>query len=169
MVAQVYRARKPKASPLWQCLIRHFDRFQAVYEERYQSRHGYLRPIIPEVVNKFMDCGDLERGFARDNCRLKYRMLVKIFNYRSSSINDEPNEDSGGSGFTACNHDGGNLVGFLQKIPDSVFREKLPVLNEFNPEDCFVGLFHYNGKLCDKLCLETSSAGGSVICGDRTC
>ena len=74
MVAQVYRARKPKASPLWQCLTRHFDRFQTVYEERYQSRHGYLRPtchavasearrlVIPEVVNKFMDCGDLERG-----------------------------------------------------------------------------------------------------------
>ena len=68
MVAQVYRARKPRASPLWQCLTRHFDRFQAVYEERYQSRHGFLRPIIPEVVNKFMDCGDLERGFARIRC-----------------------------------------------------------------------------------------------------
>jgi hypothetical protein len=59
---------KPRASPLWQCLTRHFDRFQAVYEERYQPRHGYLRPIIPEVVNKFMDCGDLERGFARIRC-----------------------------------------------------------------------------------------------------
>ena len=68
MVTQVYRARKPKASPLWQCLTQHFDRFQAVYETRYQSRHGFLRPIIPEVVNKFMDCGDLERGFARIRC-----------------------------------------------------------------------------------------------------
>jgi len=68
MVAQVYRPRKPRASPLWQCLTRHFDTFQTVYEERYQSRHGYLRPIIPEVVYKFMDCGDLERGFARIRC-----------------------------------------------------------------------------------------------------
>ena len=68
MVAQVYRGRRPKASPLWQCLFRHYDTFQAVYEKRYQSRHGYLRPIIPEVVNKFLDCGDLERGFARIRC-----------------------------------------------------------------------------------------------------
>jgi hypothetical protein len=68
MVAQVYRARRPRASPLWQCLNRHFDTFQAVYEERYQSRHGFLRPIIPEVVNKFLDCGDLEHGFARIRC-----------------------------------------------------------------------------------------------------
>ena len=68
MVAQAYRARKPKASPLWQCLSRHFDTFLAGYEERYQPRYGFLRPIIPEVVNKFLDCGDLERGFARVRC-----------------------------------------------------------------------------------------------------
>ena len=46
MVEQVYRARKPKASPLWQCLSRHFDAFLAAYEERYQPRYGFLRPII---------------------------------------------------------------------------------------------------------------------------
>ncbi len=44
-------------------------------EERYQRRYGFLRPIIPEVVNKFLDCGDLERGFARvrcDHCKHEY-------------------------------------------------------------------------------------------------
>ena len=75
MVEQVYRARQPKASPLWQCLSRHFDAFLEGYEERYQSRYGFLRPIIPEVVNKFLDCGDLEQGFARvrcDHCKHEY-------------------------------------------------------------------------------------------------
>jgi len=75
MVAQAYRARKPKASPLWQCLSRHFDAFLAGYRERHQPRYGFLRPIIPEVVNKFLDCGDLERGFARvrcDHCKHEY-------------------------------------------------------------------------------------------------
>ena len=60
------RARaKLKASPLWQCLSRHFDAFLEGYEERYQSRYGFLRPIIPEVVNIPQprdDCGDLEQG-----------------------------------------------------------------------------------------------------------
>jgi hypothetical protein len=37
-----------------------------VYEERYQPRYGFLRPVIPEVVHKFLDCGDLESG-----CRLE--------------------------------------------------------------------------------------------------
>ena len=75
MVEQVYRARQPKASPLWQCLSRHFDAFLEGYEERYQSRYGFLRPIIPQVVNKFLDCGDLEQGFARvrcDHCKHEY-------------------------------------------------------------------------------------------------
>ncbi|HPG01359.1 MAG TPA: transposase zinc-binding domain-containing protein, partial [Kiritimatiellia bacterium] len=75
MVDQVYRPRRPKASPLWQCLQENFDRFLDAYEERYQSRFGFLRPIIPEVVNKFLDCGDLERGFARvrcDDCKHEY-------------------------------------------------------------------------------------------------
>ena len=40
---------------LWQCLSRHFDAFLDAYQERYQPRYGFLRPVIPEVVNKFLD------------------------------------------------------------------------------------------------------------------
>ena len=65
---QVYRPRRPRQSPLWQCLSRHFDGFLAGYEARYQPRFCFLRPIIPEVVNKFLDCGNLEQGFARVRC-----------------------------------------------------------------------------------------------------
>ena len=57
MASPAYRPRKPKASPLWQCLFRHFDAFLGQYEEGLQKRYGFLRPIIPEVVNKFLDCG----------------------------------------------------------------------------------------------------------------
>lgn len=75
MVEQVYRPRRPKESPLWQCLSRHFDTFLEVYEERYQPRYGFLRPIIPEVVDKFLSCADLKQGFARircDNCKHEF-------------------------------------------------------------------------------------------------
>ena len=72
---QVYRARNPKKSPLWQCAHRHYDEFEAAYPEAYQPRYGVLRPIIPEVVHKFLECGNLERGFARircDHCEHEY-------------------------------------------------------------------------------------------------
>ena len=68
MAGPVYRSRKPKASPLWHCLFLHFDAFLARYEVCYGKRYGYLRSIITEVVNKFLDCGDLEHGFARIRC-----------------------------------------------------------------------------------------------------
>jgi hypothetical protein len=72
---QVYRARNPRKSPLWQCVHRHFADFLDLYPEQYAPRYGFLRPIIPEVVRKFLDCGNLERGFARvrcDQCRHEY-------------------------------------------------------------------------------------------------
>jgi len=72
---QVYRARNPKKSPLWQWAHRHYDEFEAAYPEAYQPRYGVLRRIIPEVVHKFLECGNLERGFARircDHCEHEY-------------------------------------------------------------------------------------------------
>ncbi len=65
---QTYRARNPKKSPLWQCAHRHFSKFERIYPDAYQPRYGRLRTIIPEVVRKFLACGDLERGFARVRC-----------------------------------------------------------------------------------------------------
>jgi hypothetical protein len=62
---QVYRARNPRKSPLWQCARRHYEEFEQAYPDKYQPRYGILRPIIPEVVHKFLNCGNLERGFAR--------------------------------------------------------------------------------------------------------
>lgn len=35
---QVYRARNPKKSPLWQCAHRHYDEFEAAYPEAYEAK-----------------------------------------------------------------------------------------------------------------------------------
>ena len=68
MVARPFRSRKPKSSPLWKCFHAHFDHFTAAYPRDYQSRYGVLRGVIPEVVDKFMGCGDFAKGFARVRC-----------------------------------------------------------------------------------------------------
>ena len=36
MKVQAYRARRPKLSPLWQCLDAHFDAFVDIYPETYE-------------------------------------------------------------------------------------------------------------------------------------
>ena len=68
MEAQAYRARRPKSSPLWQCLDAHFDTFLDIYPKAYEHDYGFLRPVIPEVVEKFMGCGDFANSFARVRC-----------------------------------------------------------------------------------------------------
>jgi len=72
---QLYRARNQKKSPLWQCVHRHFGEFVELYQDDYQPDLGPLRPVIPQVVHKFLDCGNLDRGFARircDHCQHEY-------------------------------------------------------------------------------------------------
>lgn len=77
MAEQVYQPRNPKASPLWRCVDAHFEEFLQVYSERYQPRYGVLRDVIPEVVGKFLECGDLEKGFARVRCpECRHEFLV---------------------------------------------------------------------------------------------
>jgi len=69
MVDQVYRPRRPQESPLWKCLCRHFYDFVQAYPEVYESKYGFLKPAVEDVVNKYLDCGDLSKGFARLHCR----------------------------------------------------------------------------------------------------
>ena len=47
---------------------RAFDTFLDIYPKAYEHDYGFLRPVIPEVVEKFMGCGDFTKGFARVRC-----------------------------------------------------------------------------------------------------
>ena len=39
-------------------LFHHFDRFLTEYETRFEKEYGLLRPIVKEVVEKYLDCGN---------------------------------------------------------------------------------------------------------------
>ncbi|MCP4992354.1 MAG: hypothetical protein GY934_01005, partial [Gammaproteobacteria bacterium] len=56
----VYLPRNPHSSPLYQCVRKH-------YEELVGSG-VVLRRIEEQVLNRFIDCGDLHKGFARIYC-----------------------------------------------------------------------------------------------------
>jgi len=72
-----YRPRDPRASDLWRLLDEQFDSFQQVYDERYQEKYGYWRPIVEQSVAAFLKCGDLQEGFARVRCPdCKHEMIV---------------------------------------------------------------------------------------------
>ena len=65
----VYKQHNPKQSIFYQVISRYYGEFLDVYDEMFQGSYGYLRPVIPEVIDKYLDCGDLAYGFARVRCQ----------------------------------------------------------------------------------------------------
>ena len=67
-IAGVYKRRKPQKTSLWQLLDGHFFEFEGAYDELFQKNYGFYRPVISHVVRKYLECGDLQQGFARIKC-----------------------------------------------------------------------------------------------------
>ena len=78
-VSGVYHPRDPTASPLWNLLNNHFDDFEESYEQKYERKYGYFRPVIKEVVEEYLQCGDLKDGFARIRCQDCGRQFLLAF------------------------------------------------------------------------------------------
>jgi len=56
----IYRPRKPRASPVYQCVARHAEELRAA--GRFQ------RPVEEQTIERFVECGDPHYGFARIRC-----------------------------------------------------------------------------------------------------
>ena len=52
-----YAPRCPQAWPLYRLLADHFGALARVHEERYEATHGPLRPVVSQVVGKFLGQG----------------------------------------------------------------------------------------------------------------
>ncbi|MHC9538061.1 MAG: transposase zinc-binding domain-containing protein [Vulcanimicrobiota bacterium] len=60
----IYRPRNHRNSPLFQLVEDYYDIFERCYGEKYEKTYGYWRPVIRDVMFKFLECGNLENGFA---------------------------------------------------------------------------------------------------------
>jgi hypothetical protein len=67
-MAGLYRPRHPERTVLYRVLFHYFDRFLAEYESRFEKEYGFFRPIIKEVVDRYLDCGNPRCGLARIRC-----------------------------------------------------------------------------------------------------
>lgn len=63
-----YRARNPRATPLYGLFETHFDEVRGQWEERFERRCGFWRGFVDEQVRRYLDCGLFENGFARVRC-----------------------------------------------------------------------------------------------------
>jgi hypothetical protein len=64
-MAGVYRPRHPERTVFDRVLSHHFERFLTDYESRFEREYDFFRPIVKEVVEKYLDCGNPCCGFAR--------------------------------------------------------------------------------------------------------
>jgi hypothetical protein len=53
-VPGIYRPRHPERTVLYRVLFHHFERFVAEYESRFERDYGYFRPIVKDVVEKYL-------------------------------------------------------------------------------------------------------------------
>lgn len=58
-VVGIYRPPYPDRPVLYQVFFHYFDHFLAEYEGRFEKEDGFLRTIIQEVVERYLDCGNL--------------------------------------------------------------------------------------------------------------
>jgi len=66
--AGVYYQRHPERTVFYRVFFHYFEKFLLEYEKRFEREYGYLRPVIQEVVNKYLDYGNPKFGFARIRC-----------------------------------------------------------------------------------------------------
>ncbi len=67
-MAGIYHQHHPERTVFYRVLFHCFERFLAEYEDRFEKEYGYFRPVIKDVVEKYLDCGNPMCGFARIRC-----------------------------------------------------------------------------------------------------
>ena len=82
-MAGVYRPRHPERAVLYRVLFHHFERFLTEYEGRFEKEYGYFRPIVKEVVERYLDCGNPRCGFARIRCPDCHEERLVMFSCRT--------------------------------------------------------------------------------------
>ncbi|UCD46894.1 MAG: transposase zinc-binding domain-containing protein [Deltaproteobacteria bacterium] len=79
---KLYRPRRPERSPFYAVLHHYFDSFTREYEHRFERTFGPLRGIIPKTVERFLDCGLPEVGFARVRCDACENEYLVAFSFK---------------------------------------------------------------------------------------
>ncbi len=44
----------------YRCVEDHFEQLETVWDDRYQSRFGFWRSYVTDVIRRYLDCGDLQ-------------------------------------------------------------------------------------------------------------
>lgn len=83
---QIYRPRRPRESPLYVLLESLYEQVKLVWEERFEKRYGFWRGLWDGAVARYLDCGIVERGFARVRCDTCAREYLLAFSCKARGV-----------------------------------------------------------------------------------
>ena len=49
----IYQPRKPQNSQYYHCVEDNFERFEQVYEDRFERPYGFFRPYVKHVIYRY--------------------------------------------------------------------------------------------------------------------
>jgi hypothetical protein len=75
----VYQPRRARESALYRLIEDQFEALVHVHEDEFQHRYGRLRRAARRAVERFLDCGVLESGFARVRCERCHAEFLVAF------------------------------------------------------------------------------------------
>ncbi len=63
-----YRPRNPVSTPLYKIVEDYWELFINSYDDKFQEKYGFFRPVVESQIKKYLDCGILRNGFIRIRC-----------------------------------------------------------------------------------------------------
>ncbi|MEX1245853.1 MAG: transposase [Thermoanaerobaculia bacterium] len=83
---EVYRPRRPEATPLYRLLESRYDPVKGAWEDRFEDRYGFWRGMVDGAVARYLDCGIFESGFARLHCGGCRRDVLVAFSCKGRGL-----------------------------------------------------------------------------------
>ncbi|MBI5749654.1 MAG: transposase zinc-binding domain-containing protein [Nitrospinae bacterium] len=63
-----YRPRNPVSTPLYKIVEDYWEIFINSYDDKFQEKYGFFRPVVKAEMEKYLNCGILRNGFIRIKC-----------------------------------------------------------------------------------------------------
>ena len=63
-----YRPRNPVSTPLYKIVEDYWEMFINSYDDYFQEKYGFFRPVVKSEMEKYLNCGILRNGFIRIRC-----------------------------------------------------------------------------------------------------
>jgi hypothetical protein len=63
-----YRPRNPVSTPLYKIVEDYWEIFINSYDDKFQEKYGFFRPVVKSEIEKYLNCGILRNGFIRIRC-----------------------------------------------------------------------------------------------------